>query len=447
MTDDTSAVGRRDFLKSASAAGLGAMVSSRLPASLVVGRSSANEKIVMAVVGLNGRGAVHAQNFARLKNSEVAYLCDVDSTVLAKAMQQSNGEQGRQPKAIDDFRRALDDKAVDAISIATPDHWHAPMAILAMKAGKHVYLEKPCGHNPREGELLVAAQAKYGKVVQMGTQQRSSDRTIEALHMIKDGAIGRPYLVRGWYANTRKGIGKGKPAPVPSNLNYEMWEGPAPATPYRDNVIHYNWHWFKRWGTGEICNNGTHEIDIARLALGVDYPTRVLSNGGRYHFADDWEFPDTQEATFEFEGGRTIVWQGQSCNGLKLFDRGRGTAILGTNGSIVLDRDGYVQYDNANKVVKTNIEPKTGNGLELTGDDAATSVHMDNFLGAIRGGGTLRAPISDAAKSVLLCHLGNIAQYTGNALHTDPKTGHIIGDAAAMRYWSREYSPKWAPTV
>jgi predicted dehydrogenase len=447
MTDDTSDVGRRDFLKSASAAGLGAMVSSRLPASLVVGRSSANEKIVMAVVGLNGRGAVHAQNFARLKNSEVAYLCDVDSTVLAKAMQQSNGEQGRQPKAIDDFRRALDDKAVDAISIATPDHWHAPMAILAMKAGKHVYLEKPCGHNPREGELLVAAQAKYGKVVQMGTQQRSSDRTIEALHMIKDGAIGRPYLVRGWYANTRKGIGKGKPAPVPSNLNYEMWEGPAPATPYRDNVIHYNWHWFKRWGTGEICNNGTHEIDIARLALGVDYPTRVLSNGGRYHFADDWEFPDTQEATFEFEGGRTIVWQGQSCNGLKLFDRGRGTAILGTNGSIVLDRDGYVQYDNANKVVKTNIEPKTGNGLELTGDDAATSVHMDNFLGAIRGGGTLRAPISDAAKSVLLCHLGNIAQYTGNALHTDPKTGHIIGDAAAMRYWSREYSPKWAPTV
>jgi predicted dehydrogenase len=447
MTDDTSDVGRRDFLRSASAAGFGAMVSSRLPGSLLGGHGSPNEKIVIAVVGLNGRGAVHAQNFARLKNSEVAYLCDVDSTVLAKAMQQSNGEQGRQPKAIDDFRRALDDKAVDAISIATPDHWHAPMAILAMKAGKHVYLEKPCGHNPREGELLVAAQAKYGKVVQMGTQQRSSDRTIEALHMIKDGAIGRPYLVRGWYANTRKGIGKGKPAPVPSNLNYEMWEGPAPATPYRDNVIHYNWHWFKRWGTGEICNNGTHEIDIARLALGVDYPTRVLSNGGRYHFADDWEFPDTQEATFEFEGGRTIVWQGQSCNGLKLFDRGRGTAILGTNGSIVLDRDGYVQYDNANKVVKTNIEPKTGNGLELTGDDAATSVHMDNFLGAIRGGGTLRAPISDAAKSVLLCHLGNIAQYTGNALHTDPKTGHIIGDAAAMRYWSREYSPKWAPTV
>ncbi|HTE46820.1 MAG TPA: Gfo/Idh/MocA family oxidoreductase [Gemmatimonadaceae bacterium] len=447
MTDDTSDVGRRAFLKSASAAGLGAMVSSRLPASMLAGKGSANEKIVVAVIGLNGRGAVHAQNFARLKNSEVAYLCDVDATVLGKALKQASTGPETAPKAIGDFRRALDDKSVDVISIAAPDHWHAPMAILAMKAGKHVYLEKPCGHNPREGELLVAAQKKYNRVVQMGTQQRSSDRTIEALHMIKDGVIGRPYLVRAWYANTRLGIGKGKPAPVPSNLNYDLWQGPAPQTPYRDNVIHYNWHWFKRWGTGEICNNGTHEIDIARLALGVDYPTRVMSNGGRYHFADDWEFPDTQEATFEFEGGRTIIWQGQSCNGLKTFGRGRGTAILGTTGSIVLDRDGYVQYDLANKVVKENIEPKSGNGLELTGDDAATSVHMENFLSAIRGTGTLRAPIADAAKSVLLCHLGNIAQYTGNALHTDPKTGHIIGDAAASKYWSREYAPQWAPTV
>ena len=280
----------------------------------------------------------------------------------------------------------------------------------------------------------------------MGTQQRSSDRTIEALHMIKDGRSAVP-ISCAWYANTRKGIGTGKPAPVPSNLNYELWQGPAPVTPYRDNVIHYNWHWFKRWGTGEICNNGTHEIDIARLALGVDYPTRVMSNGGRYHFADDWEFPDTQEATFTFPGGRTIIWQGQSCNGLRLFDRGRGTAILGTTGSIVLDRDGYVHYDLGNKVVKTNIEPKGGNGLELTGDDAATSVHMDNFLGAIRTGGTLRAPIADAARSVLLCHLGNIAQYTGNTLHTDPKSGHIVGDAAATKYWSREYAPKWAPSI
>jgi predicted dehydrogenase len=179
----SQSVDRRDFLKSASATGLGVMMTSRMPASLL--GTSASDKVVVAVIGVNGRGQVHAQNFARGKNTEVAYVCDVDSTVLSKVLKQTQDAQSKTPKAIDDFRRALDDKAVDAISIATPDHWHAPMALLAMKAGKHVYLEKPCGHNPREGELLVEAQKKYGRVVQMGTQQRSSSRTIEALQAIK----------------------------------------------------------------------------------------------------------------------------------------------------------------------------------------------------------------------------------------------------------------------
>jgi len=451
MTHDDSpaSVDRRNFLKTASATGLGVAMTAALPSSLLGGSPSRspNEKVVIAVIGLNGRGEVHAQNFGRLPSSEVAYLCDVDSNVLAKAMKKATASQEKTPKGIEDFRRALDDKTVDAISIATPDHWHTPMAILAMRAGKHVYVEKPCGQNPREGELLVAEQRKTGRVVQMGTQQRSSARTIEALAALEDGVIGRPYLVRAWYANTRTGIGHGKPAPVPANLNYELWQGPAPRTPYRDNVIHYNWHWFTRWGTGEICNNGTHEIDIARLALGVDYPTRVSSCGGRYHYDDDWQFPDTQEAVFEFGGAKTIIWQGQSCNGLKTFDRSRGTAILGTQGSLVLDRDGYIIYDLKDKVVKQNIEPKGGNGLELAGDDAATSVHMQNFLDAIRTGATLRAPIAEGAKSVLLCHLGNIAQTTGRKLQIDSATGRIVGDEQAMRHWSRTYAPGWDPVV
>ena len=444
---DEPAVDRRDFLKRAGVAGLGIAMTNRIPLGAPRASRSPNEKVLVAVIGLNGRGQVHAQNFARLQNSEVAYLCDVDSTVLGKTSSGMMSGQARTPRAVEDFRRALDDKDVDAVSIAAPDHWHAPMAILALKAGKHVYVEKPCGHNPREGELLVAAQKRYGKHVQQGSQQRSSPRTIEALHMLKEGAIGSPYQVRAWYANTRTGIGRGKAAPVPANLNYELWQGPAERTAYRDNVIHYNWHWFRRWGTGEICNNGTHEIDISRLALGVDFPTHVTSTGGRYHFQDDWEFPDTQEATFEFAGGKSIIWQGQSCNGLKLFDRARGTAILGTAGSIVLDRDGYVQYDLKQKVVQENIEPKRGNGVDLVGDDAATSSHMQNFLGAIRTGEVLRAPIADAAKSVLLCHLGNIAQYTGRKLHINPADGHVIGDAEATGYWSRRYAPGWAPSV
>ncbi|HET9013273.1 MAG TPA: Gfo/Idh/MocA family oxidoreductase [Gemmatimonadaceae bacterium] len=447
MSDDERGITRRDFLERTGAAGLGVALGGVLPVASrreQPGRS-ANETVVVAVIGRNGRGMVHAQNFARLPNAQVAYLCDVDGAVLRKAA--GAIRQSRTAVAIEDFRRALDDKAVDAVSIATPDHWHTAMAILALKAGKHVYLEKPCGHNAREGELLTAAAKKYDRHVQQGSQQRSAARTIEALQMVREGAIGAPYLVRAWYANSRGGIGHGRPAPVPSTLNYELWQGPAPRTPYRDNVVHYNWHWFKRWGTGEICNNGTHEIDIARLALGVDYPTSVTSSGGRYHFQDDWEFPDTQDVTFEFAGGKRILWQGQSCNALKPFDRGRGTAIYGTGGSMVLDRDGYLQYDLKQKLVKESLEPKQGNGVDLIGDDAATWQHMENFLGAIRTGETLRAPITDGARSVHLCHLGNIAQYTGRALRIDPANGHIMGDTEAMRHWSRSYAPGWAPTA
>jgi predicted dehydrogenase len=393
-------------------------------------------------MGLNGRGSVIGRAFARAANAEVAYACDVDAAVLAKAAASIGQTQTGAIKQIGDIRRALDDKDVDALVIAAPDHWHAPATMLAMQAGKHVYVEKPCSHNPREGELLVDAQRRHKRVVQMGTQQRSHDRTRDVVQAIHQGLIGTPYLARGWYANTRGTIGRGKPAPVPAGLDYELWQGPAPRAPFRDNLIHYNWHWFQNWGTGEICNNGTHEIDVARWALQVDYPTRVSSSGGRYHFADDWEFPDTQEATFEFDGGKTIVWQGQSCNGLTTFGRPRGVSILGTTGSVVLDRDGYVVYDLKGKVVKDMVAPPT-DSLNISADDAATNVHIANFLDSLRTGSALHAPVAEGAKTNLLCHLGNIAQITGRKLRTDPKNGHIIGDAEAMKRWGREYAKGW----
>jgi predicted dehydrogenase len=390
---------------------------------------------------------VLARNFTRLKNTEVAYLCDVDANVLAKAQGALQQDVPKSPKAIGDFRRALDDKDVDAIAIAAPDYWHTPAAILALKAGKHIYVEKPASHNPHELELLVGAQQKYARVVQIGNQQRSAVRSIEAVQAIRDGVVGRPYLARTWYANARGSIGRGKAAPVPSNLDYELWPGPAPRTPYRDNVVHYNWHWFRRWGTGEICNNGTHEIDVARWALGVDYPTRVSSAGGRYHFDDDWEFTDTQEVAFEFDGGKTIVWQGQSCNGVQTLGRGRGTQVLGTAGSIVLDRDGYVIYDVKGKIVREAREAAIADGLDFAGNDAHTTAHIENFANAVRTGEALRSPVSDVAKSLVLCHLGNIAQYTGRKLRTDRGSGRIVDDREAMKYWQREYAPGWAPTT
>jgi len=430
---------RRRFVKTVSSAALG-LVAARAP---LFGSGSPSEKVVVCVMGLNGRGTVLAKTFAKTPHAEVASVCDVDAKVLAKAAATVNA------KAIADFRRALDDKSIDALVIATPDHWHAPAAILAMAAGKHVYLEKPCGHNAREGELLVDAQRKTRRVVQMGTQRRSSPRAIEAVQAIRDGIIGRPYFARAWYANRRATIGRGKAAPVPTDLDYELWQGPAPRTLYRDNVIHYNWHWFRRWGTGEICNNGTHEIDVARWALGVDHPVRVTSAGGRYHFDDDWEFTDTQEAAFEFDGGRSIAWQGLSCNPYPVEGRGRGTMVHGTTGSMVLDQDGYVVYDMDNKIVKQNVAPPPSgtDSLALSGDDQLTAFHIANFVEGVRTGAPVSQPIGEGAKTVLLCHLGNIAQWTGRALRVDATTGRIQGDEAAMAHWQREYAPGWAPTV
>jgi predicted dehydrogenase len=446
MGSNDNEIDRRDFVKTGAAAGLGLLAGATGPGPLFAMRGSPAERVRVAVVGVNGRGVVHAQNFSSLPNSEVAYICDVDASVIAKAAAASRS-QAAAPKIIGDFRRALDDKSVDAISIAAPDHWHAPMTLLAMKAGKHVYVEKPSGHDPREDELLIAASAKYKSHVQLGTQRRSGPRFFEAIQAIKDGAIGTPYLARAWYANTRTSIGKGKVAPVPSNLDYELWQGPAPHTPYRDNVVHYNWHWFTRWGTGEICNNGTHEIDVARWLLGVDYPTTVYSTGKRHHYADDWEFPDTQEAVFEFDGGKSIIWHGQSCNGLPMYGRPRGTTILGTAGSIVIDQDGYVITDLKNKTVKESVVAQQGDALNTVGDDALTRLHMQNFLDAIRTGAKLNAPIADGAKTGMLCHLGTIAHQTGRKLRTDPKTGHILDDAPATALWSRAYAPGWAPSL
>ncbi len=438
-------VPRRTFVKSATAAGVG-LALSRTAHALPVG--GPNDKVVVGVMGLNGRGIVLARTFAKVPNVEVAHLCDVDSQVLAKSGASLATVQAQQKAArsVVDFRRMLDDKDVDAIVIAAPDHWHAPAAILAMKAGKHVYVEKPCGHNPHEGELIVQAQQAYQRVVQMGTQQRSHDRTREIIQGIHEGVIGTPYLARAWYANTRTSIGRGREATVPPNLDYELWQGPAPRAPYRDNVVHYNWHWFWRWGTSEVCNNGTHEVDIARWALGVDFPLRVSSVGGRFHFQDDWEFPDTQEVCYGFAGGKSIIWQGQSCNGALTQGRSRGTTILGTNGSVTMDRDGYTIYDLRNKIVKESIGTK-GDALNLSADDVATEVHIANFIAAIRTGDALHAPIAEGAKSVLLCHLGNIAHYTGRKLTTNPRDGHIVSDAPAMKHWSRTYAPGWAPSV
>ena len=403
---------RRQFLKTTALAGLG-MGLSGSKISTISGLNAPSNKIVVAVMGVNGRGRALADSFARLDGSEVAYICDVDENAIDKSIKSASNHQDKMPMGEKDFRRVLESDDIDALVIAAPDHWHAPASIMAMQAGKHVYVEKPCGHNPREGELLIDAEKKYGKVIQMGTQQRSDFRSIEVIQMIKEGIIGEPYYGKAWYANTRGSIGKGKVAEIPSWLDYELWQGPAPRVDYTDNIIHYNWHWFWNWGTGEACNNGTHEVDVCRWALGVDYPNRVTSSGGRYHYNDDWEFYDTQVMSFEFEGGKSITWEGRSCNGLKFYNRGRGATIHGTEGTVLLDRDGYIVYDHDSNEVKRNLKGEQSDQLNTVGGGDMTDDHIQNFLNAIRDGETLNTPIDEGHKSVLLCHLGNIAQHSG----------------------------------
>ncbi len=435
---------RRTFIKTASAGIAGATL-----LGAARGLSAPSNRLTAAVMGVHSRGGVLATSFARAEGCEVTHICDVDERAIARSIPEvTEANGGRTPAGVIDLREVLDNPDVDILVIAAPDHWHAPAAIMALQAGKHVYVEKPCSYNPEEGEMLVQAQERYNRVVQMGNQQRASVESAQIIDAIRQGIIGRPYYARAWYANNRGSIGRGQPADIPDWLNYDLWQGPAPRMPYKDNLIHYNWHWFWHWGTGEICNNGTHEIDVCRWALGVDYPIRVTSSGGRYRYDDDWEFYDTQVASFDFEGGKTITWDGRSCNPYPVENRGRGASIHGEQGTVVIDRDGYTVYDQDNEEVWKRSKMSGEASLDIRGGGGLTDRHIANMLQTIRGEGVSQySPIDEGHKSTLLCHLGNIAQETGRTLHCDPANGRILNDAEAMKMWGRQYEPGWEVKV
>ena len=441
-------INRRSFVKTVATSSIGLGAVSSVGAFNILSEYPVKDKYRIALMGVNGRGSQHASGYASLPNAEVAYVCDVDSRAIDSGLKTvAQAGQKTIPKGVGDFRRALDDKTVDAISIAAPDHWHTPAAILGLKAGKHVYVEKPGSHNPAEAELLSNASIKYGKVVQMGNQRRSWPRVQEAIAELHRGVIGHVYYARAWYTNNRPSIGSGKETAVPSWLNFDLWQGPAPRRNYQDNLLHYNWHWFWHWGTGEILNNGTHFIDLARWGLNVNYPAKAYSTGGRFQYKDDWQTPDTQVATYDFEGGKTILWEGRSCNTRRINDMGSGVSFHGENGTLELLDNSYKIYDSGNKLVKsadptTNVvTDQKGPGFDMD------KAHFTNFISAIHQGEKLISPYPEIAKSVLLCHLGNISYRLGRSLHIDTANGHILNDPDAMKYWAREYEKGWEPTL
>jgi predicted dehydrogenase len=397
-------------------------------------QESATSRVVIGVMGMS-RGRSLATQFASLPNVEVRYTCDVDSNRAAKGAEAVEKGGAKRPQAITDFRRILEDPEVDALVCAAPNHWHAPATILACAAGKHVYCEKPCSHNPREAELMVEAARKHKRAVQVGTQRRSSVSIREAIEMIHGGKIGRVYSARATFSSKRASIGTGKPADVPSNLDYDLWQGPAPRKPWMSNRVHYNWHWFWHWGNGEIGNNGVHLLDVCRWGMGVDFPVHVASAGGRYAFQDDQETPDTLNTAFAFEGDKLITWQGQSCNpygpDFVNFHGEKGSLLVADNG-------GYRLLDLDNKELRRRDQANRGD-IE----------HIEDFLAAIREDRTtgLNCGIEDAYQSTTLCHLGNIAQRLGRSLRCDGSNGHILDDPEAMAMWSRKYEPGWEPVV
>ncbi len=430
MTHQPDSINRRYFL------GQGAAVAASLATGSLLRAAEPAKKLVIGTMGL-GRGLDHVKACLGMPDVEVAYVCDVDDRRIQRAMgviNESQSKPARPVQGIKDFRKMLDDKNVDAISIATPNHWHAPAAMLACQAGKHVYVEKPGSHNAQEGEWMVAVARKTNRVVQMGNQRRSWPAIQEAMEKLKGGAIGTVRSARTWYNNRRGTIGVGKAVPVPTEVDYALWQGPAPERAYKDNVVHYNWHWRWHWGGGELANNGIHALDLARWGLGVDCPTRVVCGGGRYHFHDDQETPDTALATFDF-GEKVALWDCSSCHQRSADNLGFVT-FYGDNGTLALAGGGsYKVFDLKGKEVDKG---------QSAGNDR---LHFANFFECIRNGKRPNSDIEEGQKSTLLCHLGNIAYRLGRSVNVDPKTRTIIGDKEATALWGREYSKQWQPKV
>lgn len=443
---------RRKFVKTASTGFAALAFGGVLPsfsAKSYANIIGANERIKVACMGVNGRGKSVAVNFALQKNCEVMYISDVDKRATAKCIEAVSKSQNRTPKNQPDFRRTLEDKNLDVLVVTAPDHWHAPAAILASKAGKHVYLEKPCSHNPREGELLIDAVEKYKNVIQMGNQRRSWPNVIAAIKEIHNGAIGKAYYAKTWYANNRASIGLGKSTAVPEWLDFDLWQGPAPRVAFVDNILHYNWHWFWHWGTGEALNNGTHFVDLARWGLGVEYPTKVSSNGGRYRYQDDWQTPDTQIINMEFGDKCSISWEGRSCNGATVEGESVGVIFYGEKGSLQIGGgNSYRIFDLKGKLIKDVPDDKKVDTGSLTSpSQQLDGLHIQNFFDAIKNGAPLASDIKGGHQSTLLVQLGNIAQRTGNSLNINPSNGHILNNPEAMKLWSRAYEPGWEPTI
>ncbi len=430
-------VNRRTFLKSsaASVAGLSALSYARAAAA-------PNDKVVLALLGIGstvpgsvgGRGRQLLRPFGGFQDVDIAYLCDVDANFYPFGQKILAGQGRPEAKVEKDLRRVLEDKAVDAVVVALPDHWHALATIWACQAGKHVYVEKPASHNLVEGRRMVEAARKYRRVVQLGTQSRSSASLARAAELVRSGKLGKISAARAWIGGFRPNIGRPTDAAVPAGVDYELWLGPAPERPFNPNRFHYRWHWFWDYGTGELGNNGIHALDRLRWLLNLDAPTRIVAAGGKLFYDDDQETPDTLTVSYDFPGCN-VTWEHRVWSK----GTGDGAAIYGEHGTLLLDRAGW----------------RVEKGIEASdpGDEKERSVegtvHQRNFIDCVKSSSATaaarpNADIEEGHKSTRLCHLGNIAFRTGRAIRFDARTETCVGDAEANRLLGRSYRTPFA---
>lgn len=430
---------RREFLRQT---GLTAAATAALSTGPSLLRAvGASERLVVAVIGPGGMGSSHLSQLVGRKDVRVAYVCDADANRLAAAARMTEQGAGQAAKAVKDLRQVLDDKSVDAVWIATPDHWHAPATILACDAGKHVYVEKPCSHNLREGRLMVEAGRRNNRVVQVGTQSRSTEHVIAAMKALQEGVIGEVLVAKAWNSQRRGNIGHQPPSEPPPHLDFDLWLGPAPVQPYRANMLPGIWRWWYDFGVGDIGNDGVHDIDLARWGLGVDtHPDTITALGGKYFFDDDQQWPDTQYVVFEYAGTdakpqkKQLVYEQRIWSPYFQEGHENGNAFYGTKGVMILGKKhGWQVTLQGNKP-----------GPSMSGNFSLPH-HHQNFIDCIRNGKVPNADIEIGHLTASLCHLGNIATRVGRVVRFDPKTEQIADDPEAAKLLRRDYrTGHWA---
>jgi len=395
---------------------------------------AASDQVNVAIIGVGGRGRALMGEFVKIPGAKVATIVDVDQASIEKANAIAQKLGIAVPKAVADMRRALEDKNIDAVVVATPDHWHTPAAILACDAGKDVYVEKPPSHNIVEGRLLIDAARRNNRIVQVGTQSRSRPSTIRAMEYVHSGKIGKVMMAKAWDIQMRKDIGRAPDGPVPPGVDYEAWVGPAPWIPFNPNRFHYNWHWHWHFGTGDAGNDGAHQIDQARWALGVGYPKSASGWGRKVFFQDDQQTPDSMTITFDY-GDKALIWEMRIWNPYGANEIENGVGVYGSEGMVHIGQYnrkwGFKVFDKDGKMVLHEEEKQTGEG------------HQKAFLESVKSRQLPNADIGVGHISAIHCHLANIVARTGRNVRFDAETETVIGDSEANLYVGRKYRTHW----